>query len=155
MDSVQSRAVSAAPSARQSVRQCARLAAALGVERRMLAQVLAGAQHNLHHLRTMTLADLGALNVTLRDAERIFYLVQWERLQAHLEQCETLPQEDLGPLLETLTPIFDRHFSRNIRLNETLLALYRTEFGTRKAVRPSPLPSSPTRRFLHWLSFYL
>ena len=155
MDSVQSRAVSAAPSPRQSARQCARLAAALGVERHTLARVLAGAQHNLSQLRALTLADLRVLGVSLRDAERIFYLVQWERLQAHLERYGTLPQEDLRPLLETLTPIFDRHFSRSVCLNETLLSLYRAEFGTYQAVRSSPPTASPTRRFLHWLGFYL
>ena len=151
----QYRALSAAPSPRQRARRCARLAAALGVRRRTLAQVLAGAQHNLYHLRSMTLTDLRALGVSLRDAERIFYLVQWERLQAHLERYGTLPQEDLGPLLTTLTPIFDRHFSRSVRLNETLLSLYRAEFGTYQAVRSSPPPASAVRRFLHWLDFYL
>ena len=133
-------------------RQRSRLAAALGVERRTLADVLAEAQYNLHKLRSLTLTDLQVL-LSARDAERVFYLVQWERLQAHLELYGALPDEgELGPLLTTLTPIFERHFNRNTRLNETLLALYRAELSGRdEDVCLTLTPPSPTRRFLGWL----
>ena len=112
-------------------RRCApRLARALGVERRALEHALNRARHDLTALRNLTLTDLYAPALRTGDAERIFYLVQWERLQAHLETHGELPEPDvLTPLLDTLTPIFERHFSRTARLNETLLGLYRAELG--------------------------
>ncbi len=136
-----------------------RLAAALGLERNTLETILTGVQHDLQHdlqtLRRLTLDDLLALGVRVNDAERLFYLVQWERLQAHLEHRGVLPEtSELGPLLETLTPIFERHFSRNARLNDTLITLYRTEFSQPDEGEDLCLnltPPSPTRRFLGWL----
>lgn len=107
-----------------------RLARALGVERRSLEYALDRARydrahHHLEALRKLTLAELSAPPLRPGDAERIFYLVQWERLQAHLETYGELPEPaELTPLLEALTPIFERHFSRSARLNETLLGLY-------------------------------
>ena len=130
-----------------------RLACALGVERRSLATVLGRAQNNLHRLRALTLPELLALGLRSGDAERIFYLVQWERLQAHLERRGELPgSAELTPLLATLNPIFERHFSRGSRLNETLVALYRAELSGRDA-EPclSLVPPSPTKRLLRWL----
>jgi hypothetical protein len=80
-----------------------RLAGALGVERRALATVLGRAQNNLRKLRALTLPELLALGLRLRDAERIFYLVQWEQLQAHLARRGELPESaELTPLLATL-----------------------------------------------------
>lgn len=107
-----------------------RLARALGVERRALGHALNRAHHDLTALRNLTLTDLSAPPLRTGDAERIFYLVQWERLQAYLETHGELPKPaELTPLLDTLTPIFERHFSRTARLNETLLSLYRAELG--------------------------
>ena len=141
--------VNAAPQERKR----SRLAAALGVERRTLADVLAEAQHNLYTLRAMTLTDLQRL-VSVSDAERVFYLVQWEYLQAHLELYGTLPDKsELEPLLATLTPIFERHFSRSTRLNETLLALYRAELSARNEDTCLSLtPPSLARQFLRRFS---
>ncbi len=139
--------VNAAPQERKR----SRLAAALGVERRTLADVLAQAQYNLDKLRSLTLTDLQLL-LSVRDAERVFYLVQWEYLQAHLELYGTLPQADLEPLLKTLTPIFERHFSGNTRLNETLLALYRAELtGRSEDVCLNLTSPSSAHRLLRWL----
>ena len=132
-------------------RKRSRLAAALGVERRTLGEVLAQAHYNLPKLRTLSLADLQKL-VSPADAERIFYLVQWERLQAHLEHYGTLPEENLEPLLKTLTPIFERHFSPRLyhrsRLNETLLALYRAELSGCDEDVCLTLTPAPAQRFL-------
>jgi len=132
-----------------------RLAGALGVERRALATVFGRAQHNLHRLRALTLPELLALGLRLGDAERIFYLVQWERLQAHLERRGELPESaELAPLLEALNPIFERHFRRGSRLNETLVALYRAELSGRDSDSCLTLaPPSPAKRFLTWLGF--
>lgn len=129
-----------------------RLARALGVRRWALSAVLGRAQHNLHSLRELTLTDLLALDIGARDAERIFYLVQWERLQAHLGHYGELPHShELAPLLETLSPIFERHFSRNARLSEALIALYRAELGRdAEACLTLTLPH-PAKRFLLWL----
>ena len=132
-----------------------RLAAALGVERRTLEAILERVQHDLGKLRDLTLAELKLL-VNVADAERIFYLVQWERLQAHLELYGTLPQDELWPLLETLVPIFERHFNpkpyRQSRLNEKLVALYRAEFrGLDGEMCLNLTPPSPARKFLQWL----
>ncbi len=150
MDSVQQWTVDTAPPQRKR----SRLAAALGVERRTLEPVLVRAQYDVRKLRTLTLTELRGF-VNLADAERIFYLVQWERLQAHLELYGALPEEDLGPLLQTLTPIFERHFSGardRSRLNETLVALYRAEFsGRHENLCLNLTPPSPARRFLGWL----
>ena len=89
-----------------------------------------------------------------RDAERIFYLVQWERLQLFLEAHGELPERtELEPLLATLSPIFERHFSRGERLNETLLALYRAALSGRGDTYLTPCPPSPARRLLSWLGF--
>lgn len=107
-----------------------RLAGVLGVERRALETVLTAAHHDLERLRRLTLGDLRTLGLRTHDAERIFYLVQWERLQAHLElHGELLERPKLAPLLGTLAPIFERHFDRNARLNDALLALYRAELS--------------------------
>lgn len=132
----------------------AKLAAALGVERRGLDAVLGAARNDLQGLRALGLADLAALT-NRRDAERIFYLVQWERLQVFLEAHGELPAAaELGPLLATLTPIFERHFSRGDRLNETLLVLYRAALlGRGEATYLTPRPPSPARRLLTWLGF--
>ena len=132
----------------------AKLAAALGVDRRGLETVLNKARNDLNDLRALGLADLTALT-TRRDAERIFYLVQWERLQLFLEAHGELPERtELEPLLATLTPIFERHFSRGERLNETLLALYRAALSGRgEGTYLTPRPPSPARRLLTWLGF--
>ncbi len=132
----------------------AKLAAALGVERRGLETVLGATRGDLHDLRALGLADLMALT-NRRDAERIFYLVQWERLQVFLEAHGELPgAAELEPLLATLAPIFARHFSRGERLNETLLALYRAALSGRgEATYLTPRPPSPARRLLTWLGF--
>lgn len=132
----------------------AKLAAALGVERRGLDAVLDMTHNDLHDLCALGLADLTALT-NRRDAERIFYLVQWERLQLFLEAHGELPERtELEPLLATLTPIFERHFSRGERLNETLLALYRAALSGRgEATYLTPRPPSPARRLLTWLGF--
>ncbi len=132
----------------------AKLAAALGVERRGLETVLGVTRGDLHDLRALGLADLAALT-TRRDAERIFYLVQWERLQLFLEAHGELPERtELEPLLAALTPIFERHFSRGERLNETLLALYRAALSGRGGSTYLTLrPPSPARRLLTWLGF--
>lgn len=133
-----------------------RLAAALGVKRRTLEDVLERVQHDLGKLRDLTLSELKLL-VNVADAERIFYLVQWERLQAHLELYGTLPQDELWPLLETLVPIFERHFNPTYgrsRLNEALIALYRAEFcGLEGEVCLNLKPPSPVDQFLRWLGF--
>ena len=149
--------VNRAPAPQSQQRQYPRLAAALGVERRTLADVFEQVQHNLSKLRNLTLAELKLL-VNVSDAERIFYLVQWERLQGHLELYGTLPEEDLWPLLETLAPIFERHFNPSFyhrsRLNDTLIALYRAEFfGLDGDVCLNLTPPSPTQRVLAWLGF--
>lgn len=130
-----------------------RLARALGIRRQALSAVLGKAQHNLYSLRKLTLTDLLALGIGARDAERLFYLVQWERLQAHLERHGELPESsELGPLLDTLNPIFERHFSRSARLSETLIALYRAELsGHAEKSCLEFTPPSPARRFLGWL----
>lgn len=129
-----------------------RLAAALGVERRALDLVLTEAQHNLYKLRSLTLTDLLALAIYPRDAERIFYLVQWEQLQAHLEVQGELPETGkLTPLLDTLAPIFERHFSQGARLNETLVARYRAELGRDTETCLTLTPPNPAKRFLLWL----
>lgn len=129
-----------------------RLARSLGVERRSLATVLERAQNNLHRLRALTLPELLALGLRPRDAERIFYLVQWERLQAHLEKRGELPgSAELAPLLEILNPIFERHFSRGARLSETLVALYRAELSGQDSGSLTLVPPSPAKRFLLWL----
>ena len=131
----------------------AKLAAALGVERRGLEAVLGETRGDLHDLRALGLADLTALT-DRRDAERIFYLVQWERLQLFLEAHGELPERtELEPLLATLTPIFERHFSRGERLNESLLALYRAALSGRGDTYLTPRPPSPARRLLTWLGF--
>lgn len=132
----------------------AKLAAALGVERRGLDAVLEGVRNDLHGLRALGLADLTALT-NRRDAERIFYLVQWERLQVFLGAHGELPERtELEPLLKALTPIFERHFSRGERLNETLLALYRAALSGRgESTYLTPRPPSPARRLLTWLGF--
>ena len=118
-----------------------RLARALGVERRAVEHALDRA-HHLEALRKLTLAELSAPPLRPGDAERIFYLVQWERLQAHLETYGELPEPaELTPLLETLTPIFERHFSRSTRLNETLLELYRGAFADVQPDSPSKVPA--------------
>jgi hypothetical protein len=118
----------AAPKVLPTRSRLGRLAGVLGVERRALETVLAAAHHDLERLRRLTLGELRALGLPARDAERIFYLVQWERLHAHLElHGELLERPELAPLLETLAPIFERHFDHNDRLNDALLALYRAE----------------------------
>lgn len=131
------------------------LAKALGVERQSLETVLRAAQHNLCKLRDLNLSALHLLGVRPRDAERLYYLVQWERLQAHLERHGELPgSAELEPLLSTLNPIFRKHFSHNGRLNETLIALYRTELTLRPEESCLEVTSvTPTRRFLGWLGF--
>jgi len=130
-----------------------RLARSLGVERRALATVFGRAQNNLRRLRALTLPELLALGLRPRDAERIFYLVQWERLQAHLERRGELPESaELAPLLKALNPIFERHFSRGSRLSETLVALYRAELsGGDGGGCLTLVPPSPTKRLLRWL----
>ena len=134
-------------------RRHAKLASALGVERQGLEAVLDKAR-DLHSLRALGLADLLALT-NRRDAERIFYLVQWERLQVHLGAHSELPAAaELEPLLATLTPIFEQHFSRSERLSETSLALYRSALpGRGAATYLTPRPPSPARRLLTWLGF--
>lgn len=131
-----------------------RLAGVLGVERRSLATVLKRAQNNLHRLRALTLPELLVLGLRPRDAERIFYLVQWERLQAYLERRGELPESaELAPLLEALNPIFERHFSRGSRLNETLIALYRAELTGGDSSGLTLVPPSSAKCFLTWLGF--
>lgn len=132
----------------------AKLSAALGVERRGLEAVLTAVRGDLQDLRALGLADLLALTNRC-DAERIFYLVQWERLQVHLEAHGELPERaELEHLLATLTPIFERHFSRGERLNETLLALYRAALSGRgESTYLTPRPPSPAQRLLTWLGF--
>lgn len=131
-----------------------RLARALGVERRALGHALNRARHDLTALRKLTLADLSKPPLRTGDAERIFYLVQWERLQAHLETHGKLPEPaELAPLLETLTPIFERHFSRTARLNETLLSLYRAELGAdAHAELTAQNPAGFWQHFVFWMS---
>ena len=132
-----------------------RLAAALGVEVRALTRAFGATGYNLSRLRTLSLADLQALELRPHDAERLFYLVQWEYLQDHLERHGELPETGkLEPLLATLNPIFIRHFSRSERLNETLIALYRSELTVAAGERCLELtPPSPTSRLLRWLGF--
>lgn len=131
-----------------------KLATALGVERGGLDAVLRAAHGNLVELRALGLAEMSAL-ARRRDAERIFYLVQWERLQAHLRAHGELPEPgELEPLLALLNPIFERHFSRNSRFNETLLSLYRAALSSRgEETYLTPHPPSPARRLLTWLGF--
>lgn len=141
-----------APSAPRNSR-LPRLARALGVRRQALSAVLGKAQHNLCKLRALTLAELLALGIGARDAERLFYLVQWEGLQAHLGHYGELPDKlELAPLLDILNPIFERHFSRGARLSETLIALYRAELsGQPTETCLSLTPPNPAKRLLLWL----
>ena len=141
------------PSTPPRSNRLSRLARALGVRQQALSVVLGKAQHNLYRLRALTLADLLALGIGTRDAERLFYLVQWERLQAHLGHYGELPDShELAPLLDTLNPIFERHFSQDGRLSEALLALYRAEFVEQDAEACLDLtPPNPARRLLLWL----
>jgi hypothetical protein len=144
----------AAPKLRPAPNRLGRLAGALGVERRALETALTAAHRELERLRRLTLGDLRALGLRAHDAERIFYLVQWERLQAHLElHGELLERPELAPLLATLAPIFERHFDRNGRLNDALLALYRAEITGRDGNSLNPEPLSSAKRFLLWLGF--
>lgn len=132
-----------------------RLASALGVERRALEHALSATHYNLGKLRALSLPDLLALGIRNRDAERLYYLVQWERLQDHLERHGELPERDeLEPLLAALNPIFIRHFSRVERLNETLIALYRSELSGQAEERCLELtPPNPASRLFRWLGF--
>lgn len=141
----------AAPKVQSTRNRLGRLAGALGAERAALSTVLGAAQGSLHGLRRLTLSDLLELELRERDAERIFYLVQWEGLQAHLERRGELPgSAELAPLLATLNPIFERHFSRGARLSETLVALYRAELSGQDSDGCLTLvPPSPTKRLLH------
>lgn len=142
-----------APSTLPRSNRLSRLARALGVRRQALSAVLGKAQHNLYKLRALTLAELLALGIGTRDAERLFYLVQWERLQAHLGHYGELPDSlELVPLLETLNPIFERHFSQEGRLSDTLIALYRAGLSGREAETCLNLmPPNPVKRLLLWL----
>lgn len=132
-----------------------RLAAALGVEPGALSLAFGATGYTLNRLRALSLTELKALDLRPRDAERLYYLVQWEYLQDHLERRGELPETgELEPLLATLNPIFIRHFSRSERLNETLIALYRSELTRQAGERCLELtPPSPTSRFLRWLGF--
>ncbi len=131
----------------------ARLASALGVDTRALERAFSATRYSLSRLRALSLPEVQALGLRLRDAERLYYLVQWEYLQDHLERHGELPEVGtLEPLLATLNPIFIRHFSRGERLNETLIALYRNELTAATGERCLELtPPSPTSRFLRWL----
>ncbi len=137
-----------------------RLARAFGVERRALGHALNRARHDLTALRKLTLADLSTPPLRTGDAERIFYLVQWERLQAHLETHGKLPEPaELAPLLETLTPIFERHFSHTAplsrRLNETLLTLHRAELGLYAISQPGLTARFPKRSLPYFLQRFM
>lgn len=142
------------PSASKAGKGLPRLAAALGVERRSLELVLSSTGYTLSRLRALSLSDLQSL-VRVRDAERFFYLVQWEYLQEHLERHGELPDAgELEPLLATLNPIFIRHFSRGERLSDTLIALYRSELSVQFEERCLELtPPNPASRLLRWLGF--
>jgi hypothetical protein len=141
------------PSTPPRSHRLSRLARALGVRRQALSAVLGKAQHNLYKLRELTLTDLLALGIGTRDAERLFYLVQWERLQAHLGHYGELPDSlELAPLLETLNPIFERHFSQDGRLSDALIALYRAELaGQPTETCLSLTPPNPAKRLWLWL----
>lgn len=134
-----------------------RIAHTLGVERSSLALALSRARYNLTALRSLTLTDLLALEMRPGDAERIFYLVQWERLQAHLDTTGELPDAaELTPLLRLLTPIFEHHFSRGAagaRLNETLLTCYRAVLEPDAAPTPDPVEQVSKRLSGRQLSF--
>jgi hypothetical protein len=142
-----------APSTSSRHSRLSRLARTLGVRRQTLSAVFGKAQHNLRRLRELTLVELLELGIGTRDAERLFYLVQWERLQAHLGHYGKLPDSrELAPLLATLNPIFERHFSQDGRLSEALIALYRAELAGQDAETCLDLtPPSPAKRLLLWL----
>lgn len=113
------------------------------------------AQFDSSRLQRLSLAQLAALpGVTAVDAEKVFYLVQWERLQAHLELHGALPEgAELAPLLATLAPIFERHFRAHDRLNAAFLTRYRALLTVRQRAwwqRPclELLPNPPTIRLL-------
>lgn len=142
----------AAPKVRPMRNRLGRLASALGVERSALTTALGAAQGTLQGLRRLTLSDLLELELRLGDAERIFYLVQWERLQAHLERRGELPESgELESLLRVLIPIFERHFSRGAHLSDALLA-YRAEFsGNESGYDPALAPTGLAERARRWL----
>lgn len=120
------------------VGKLARVNAALNAFRRT---PRARAGSDLAKLRQLSLAELTALpELTLEEAEKLFYVVQWERLQAHLELCGTLPGDaELGPLLASLNPLFERHFHARIQLSAPFVKDYRALFPTPHACRwPRP-----------------
>lgn len=137
------------------------LADALGVAKPAVQRVLAHADFDVEALKHFSLLELGALPGMTQDAaEKLFYLVQWEHLQAHLELHGSLPESaELEPLLSTLTPIFERHFRDTDRLNAAFLRRYRAHLaGSQRPCRwQRPclelLPKLPKSRFLTWLGF--
>ena len=117
--------------------------------------------YDLGALRRLSLVELGALpGMTPDAAEKLFYLVQWEGVQAHLELHGSLPERaKLGPLLDVLTPIFERHFETTDRLSAEVLTRYRAQLAAQRrscwGQRPclEGLPRPTRARLLTWLGF--
>jgi hypothetical protein len=108
-----------------------KVACALGVRRRALEAVFTAAAFDPGEVQRLSLAQLAAFpEVALEEAEKLFYFVQWERLQTHLELCGSLPGDaELAPLLASLQPLFERHFRARIQLSASLVRAYRALFS--------------------------
>ena len=87
-------------------------ASSLSVARQEVRTLLKFVGRDLLRLEALTLGELEAVpDVSRSTAQKVFYAVQVERLQRHLEDCGALPEPDvLTPLRELLKPIYEAHF---------------------------------------------
>jgi len=137
------------------------LAEVLGVRRRTVRAVFEHVAYDLVVLRQLRLEELEALpGVGGESARKLFYFVQWERLQSHLEANGELPEpETLVPLLGSLTPIYERHFKDKDLSRGGSLSLYREQLAKSQVFSPWGCSyagfrtRSPLRCFLAWLGF--
>ena len=85
---------------------------ALSVARKEVRTLLNVVDKDLLRLEALTLSELETVRGVSRcTAQKVFYAVQVERLQRHLEDCGALPEpEVLEPLLSVLKPIYAAHF---------------------------------------------
>ena len=88
--------------------------------------VIHSVKGDVGRLEALTLQHLEETGISEETAQKLFYFVQWDKLQRHLEMYDALPESaDLELLLSTLALIRERHFQR-LYISASLVAMYRT-----------------------------
>lgn len=102
-------------------------ASRLHLDKEEVKAVIRSVGGNIERLEALTLERLEATGISEATAQKLFYFVQWSKLQRHLEMYDTLPESADLEVLTTLALIRERHFQR-LYISASLVSMYRAAY---------------------------